>query len=128
MNLKEFFEKTLDVKITTFKDGTRYSFQSVRPRIVCNDGTTLSVQGSKTHYCSPRVDQIINYYEVEVGYPAVAPPESWHEYADGYAFHDGDDFDFTGCVYGWVPVPLVEEYIELHGGIDVDKTFRAVEP
>ena len=108
----------------TFVDGTVYSFQPVRPRIVCNDGAMLSVQGSKTHYCSPRVDRITGYFEVEVGYPTVAPPESWYEFAEGYAYHEGDNFDFTGCIYGSVPVKLVEEYIDLHGGIDTDKTFE----
>ncbi len=82
-------------------------------RIRCNDGTELSVQASSTHYCTPR-ENSAGWFEVEVGYPSVKPPDSWREYYDG----DKDEFDNdgTGSVYGYVPAQLVREYIKLHGG------------
>tara|TARA_R110000772_G_scaffold68730_4_gene152300 strand:+ start:3160 stop:3432 length:273 start_codon:yes stop_codon:yes gene_type:complete len=85
------------------------------PRIVCKDGTSLSVQGSVTHYCSPRIDEVEqwqDYESVEVGYiEGGTPPESWREYADG--------MEFPNDIYAWVPVQLVLEFIEFCGGTEV---------
>jgi hypothetical protein len=75
--------------------------------IRCIDGTELSVQASSTHYCAPRTDTG-PYTHVEVGYPSATPPRAWAGYADG----EYPDVD----VYGYVPVDLVREYIEAHGG------------
>lgn len=78
-----------------------------RNRIICNDGTTLSVQVGENLYCIPRNNEG-PWTHVEVGFPSVTPPESWAEYADG-SFPSSD-------VYAYVPVALVEEYIAAHGG------------
>ena len=87
-----------------------YGFKGLANWITCADGTTLSVQASHTHYCAPRTDTG-PYFEVEVGYPSVAPPDSWRE------FFDGDwDKGPTDSVYGYVPIELVREFIEAHGG------------
>lgn len=80
-------------------------------RVVCKDGTTLSVQASKDHYSCPRNDEG-PYSHVEVGFPSVTPPETWAEYMDGVWGTD----DRTDTVYGYVPVDLVEAFIEEHGG------------
>lgn len=77
-----------------------------RHHIVCNDGTTLSVQVGESLYCTPR-DNEGPWTQVEVGFPSVNPPESWAEYADG---------SFPCDVYGYVPVSLVEAFIAKHGG------------
>ena len=77
-------------------------------RIVCKDGADLSVQASRTHYCNPR-DNDGPYTHVEVGFPSVAPPESWREYAEEWERP-------TDTVYGYVPVELVQAFIDLHGG------------
>ena len=82
-------------------------------RIICADGTTLSVQASKYHYSSPRETECDFYSCVEVGFPSVAPPATWSSYFDGCW---GDD-DPCESVYGYIPVELVEEFIEDHGGI-----------
>jgi len=155
MNLQEFFEKTNDIR--TFDDN--YSFQKIRPRIVCKDGTFLSVQGSEGHYCSPRRNSIAFYEEVEVGYPSIRPPESWKQYFDGewqqagvlgwikrvwknrssilwnlknkaglgrwylkslLSFKD----NATASVYGYIPTKLVEDFINSHGGINKEETFK----
>ena len=79
--------------------------------IVCEDGTRLSVQASSHHYSTPRDDDG-PYTHVEVGFPTVEPPESWADYFDGR----WDTDDRTGSVYGYIPVELVREYIESHGG------------
>ena len=74
--------------------------------ITCADGTTLSVQASSMHYCRPRAD-LGPYTHVEVGFPSVDPPETWAVYADG---------KYPSDVYGYIPVALVREFIDAHGG------------
>ena len=86
-------------------------FKHLAYGIVCADGESLSVQASRTHYCSPRTDSG-PYGSVEVGFPSVSPPDTWAEYFDG----DWETDDHTGSVYAWVPVALVREFIEAHGG------------
>lgn len=88
------------------------TMKPLAPRILCEDGTVLSVQASQYHYCSPREDEG-PYSRVEVGFikdatgAAVTPPEDWREYGDGC---------FPSDVYGYVPVELVEAFITEHGG------------
>lgn len=115
--------------------GADYYLQEIRPRIVCNDGYSVSVQASEHMYCEPRYTQwqnddgwqVINgnylwpndatrnfetdhftpYESVELGYPSEAD-ELIYDYAE--------DNDYTSTVYGCVPVKIVEQLIEKHGG------------
>ena len=91
-------------------------FKAIAPRIKCCDGTTLSVQASETHYCTPRSNFSGPYSHVEVGFPSVEPPDSWAKYFDG----DWEADDRTGSVYAYVPIELVRQYVELHGGEQLD--------
>ncbi len=81
-------------------------------RLTLKDGESLSVQASKYHYCTPREDRG-PYMAVEVGFPSVEPPETWREYFDG----DWENQDRTGSVYGYVPIDLVIDFINAHGGV-----------
>ena len=83
-----------------------YELKDLADHIECVDGTTLSVQASKMHYCKPRTNRG-PFTHVEVGAASVDPPKTWAEYADG---------DYPSYVYGYVPVELVREYIDSHGG------------
>ena len=85
-------------------------FKNLAKMIRCVDGTELSVQASEHHYSIPRQNFGV-YTHVEVGFPTSPPPDSWGEYFDG-DFEIDDKCD----VHGYVPVELVREYIELHGG------------
>ena len=78
------------------------------PLIKCADNFEMSVQASKFHYCEPRLDSSY-YVSVEVGFPS-EKEDLLMEWAD-------TPEDPTGTVYGWVPVEVVEEVIEKHGGI-----------
>ena len=80
----------------------------VRPHIVCADGFSLSVQASHFHYCSPKED-VGPYRTVEIGYPSQEIPQLM-EYAE-------DESNPTGTVYAYVPVKIVGEIIDQHGGI-----------
>ena len=104
MNLEKFILKT-------FKEEYGYCF---RPRIVCNDGFNMSVQGSSGHYCNPRKTQ--NWYNsLEIGFPSNQEVliNSYAEIKDNW----------TGTVYGYVPCNIIQDVIDKHGGINQDATF-----
>lgn len=95
----------------TYKNVERFKNRS---RVVCNDGYNVSIQASEYHYCTPRLTQ--DYYrEVELGFPS-KEDELINIYAE-------TDFDYTKTVYGYVPIGIVEELIEKHGGINVEETL-----
>lgn len=98
MNFNEYFQR---LKSTTKG--------SLVPGIVCNDGFTVSIQASRTHYCSPRTDDARAYESFEIGFPS-GQDDVIHSYAE-------DQNDPTNTVYGWVPVEVIETLIEKHGGI-----------
>lgn len=80
-----------------------------RPRIVCKDGYSISVQASEYHYCAPRINLEDGcYYSVELGYP-----NEYDELINKYA----DDKDSIDTVFGFVPTSVVDSLIEKHGGL-----------
>lgn len=106
MTLAEFTKQT-------FEEKNGYCY---RPRIFCVDGFNMSVQGSKGHYCSPRATE--NYYHsMEIGFPSEE-----EELIMTYAETPNDP---TQTVYGYVPCGVIQDVINKHGGIDVEKTFNA---
>ena len=86
------------------------SRQKTREYVYCADGFNMSVQASKTHYCSPKVDgyQAI-YSHVEIGYPSEREA-LLDEYAE-------DKDRYTETVYPYVPSQLVALIIAKHGGM-----------
>ena len=101
----------LSGRLSTFG---KYVIKGTTPKITCTDGVTLSVQTGKTLYCSPREDTG-PWFQVEVGFPSIAPPETWAEYFDG----DWASDDRTSSVYGYIPIDLVIEFINDHGGAEL---------
>lgn len=101
MKIIEYLKKTY--KVIGF-------MQEVRPRIICNDGFSMSVQAGYGLYSSPRCNLADgNYESVEIGFP-----NEEEELIKSYAENEEN---YTGTVYPYVPVKLVEEVIEKHGGI-----------
>lgn len=88
------------------------------PRIVCMDGTSLSVQAGEFLYSSPR-QNVGPYYSVEVGYPSRVFEELM-PYIDGDA-----DTDPLSTVYGYVPIEIVEGIVADCGGICEEMTYLA---
>lgn len=105
MNVKQFIAITFDKK----NEYPRRNY------VVCNDGFSISVQASEYHYCSPRFNTN-NYSSVELGFPNQVE-ELILEYAENIE-------NPTKTVYGWTPIEVIEQVIEKHGGIDIDKTFK----
>ena len=93
------------MNITTYINKYRGDLNNLRPELVpvveCKDGFSMSVQNSHYHYSGP--------YTVEIGFPSSVEPliESYAENKD----------ELTGTVYGWVPIDVVDEVCEKHGGI-----------
>ena len=108
MTIKEFLATTIKSHKHPFSDEI---IQENRPRLLCNDGFSISVQASSFHYCKPRLDGIQDYESVELGFPSMED-ELINEYAEDYS-------DYTGTVYGYVPIEVVERLIEKHGGIKI---------
>lgn len=107
VNLNEWLKKT-----AVFKG----QYQDVRQRLVCTDETTLSVQASEYHFCSPRKSYMdfngncepdyFDYSTVEVWCVSCNPPEEWKDYGDQEKYP-----------YAYIPVQMVEDFIAEHGGI-----------
>ena len=78
-------------------------------RAECADGFSMSVRAGEYHYCEPRIDNASGYTTVEVGYPSDYEPllTPWVENPD----------DYTGTVYGFVPVQIVVDVCAKHGGV-----------
>ena len=109
MTVKEYMKKWVMTETCICMDKVLSQIMQ-RPRLVCNDGYSISVQGSGNHYCTPRANLLgADYDEVELGFPS-EPDSLINEYAE-------DPTDYTGTVYGWVPMEIVEELIKKHGGI-----------
>ena len=103
--INEYLNRTRHVR--TLSDGSVYD--EIRPHIKCSDGFTVSVQASATHYCFPQENGLEEYKKVELGFPSAEDPLIM-EYAESPETP-------TATVYGCVPVKVVCELIEKHGGI-----------
>ena len=90
--------------------------QKVRPRIICNDGFSMSVQAGYGIYSTPRANGLLPYSEVEIGYPS-----DDEELLFGLEEGRGN---YTDTVYPYVRIKLVDEIIKKHNGINVYETFK----
>lgn len=110
MTIEQFITETNSVKVTD-----RFNTQ-FRPRIICNDGFSMSVQASQYAYCMPRKTNNDSYTEMEIGFPDKIDELIW-EYAE-------DKSNPTETVYGYVPIEVINAVIEKHKGINVELTFK----
>ena len=83
----------------------------VREPLILNDGTRLSVQASAMHYCRPRVDDASEYTSVEVG--CYKPLPEFDEWANCVVSRSMGGIN----TYAGVPVHVVLNFIEAHGGV-----------
>lgn len=83
----------------------------INRRILCKDGTSFSCQANSFAYSEPREDNAYHYSLCEVGFIEGRTPSTYlMEYADP-----------LGSVFGYVPVGVVEMFIEECGGIDLGR-------
>ena len=120
MKINEFIKNNLKVKVLNKDPLMRHMMTSTRlPQIVCTDGFTMSVQVGYSLYSTPK-KVAKRYSAVEIGYPSEHEPLI-EEYAECYTFEELD-IDFTDTIYPYVPVKIVDNVLEKHGGIDLTKT------
>ena len=104
-DLNKWLEQTANIRDVGFCE-----IQDIRKRIVCKDGTKLSVQASETHYCQPRVNQNklqgMKYYQVEVWRVSCEVPNEWLQYGDP-----------EENPFAYIPIEMVEDFIDSHGGM-----------
>lgn len=108
--INEWLASTVETKEYSFPF-LNERFQLIRPRLICKDGFSMSVQASQYHYCKPRVDGVVEYEEVEIG-----PLNEKEELLIPYA----ENPDETYTVYPYVPIDIINQVIEKHGGIKED--------
>ena len=124
MKINEFIKKNL--KVTNHSSGPliNHMLTSSRlPKIVCEDGFTMSVQVGYSLYSTPK-KVAKRYSAVEIGFPSEHEPLI-EEYAE--TFHQEDETDYTDTVYPYVPVKIVDKVLKKHGGIDLNETLSGVE-
>lgn len=109
MNTIDWLHKTLKHEASFPLNGRIIDIQAIRPRAVCKDGFSISIQAGSSLYCRPRQDWLYEYDSVELGFPS-DPDDLIEEYAE-------DPEDLTDTVYGYVPVELVDQLLEKHGGL-----------
>jgi len=88
------------------------------PKVYCKDGFNISIQVTKGDYCASENGIRtfgIDWKLVEWGFPS-QPID-----AEKYMCESGDTINGVG---GYVPVELMEELIEEHGGIDLQTTLQ----
>lgn len=90
---------------------------TVLPKLKCVDGFTVSVQCHCGAYCIPAVEYGLNlpdrYTHIELGYPS-SSDSLIAEYAE-------EPDELTHTVYPYVPVDILEQLIEKHGGLVGEK-------
>jgi hypothetical protein len=94
------------------KSGEGWCYQ-ICEQLVLADGTELSIQAGRSHYCEPRTDSPngdYDYYDsFEIGFPSKEIEEIL-EYAE-------EPESPTGTVYGYVPKTVIENFINARGGV-----------
>ena len=111
------------------RNPTRLTFEDLKrsydnnyfylPRIVCNDGFSISIQVNNGNYCASEngTRQFgFNWIEVEWGFPS--------EEIDGVKFNAEDEDNTINTVGGYVDINLIDELIEEHGGLDLAATLK----
>lgn len=83
-------------------------FKPIKPRTICVDGFSISIQASRFAYCSPRENEG-PYSHVECGFPSDVPGWELLTYAQ-------DKYDPTNTIYPWVPYDIVRAELLSHGG------------
>lgn len=96
-------------------------FTDLRPTIKCSDGFKFSVQASYYNCCEPRITGLDIYTSFEV--------LSKNDIDDFALYLSNDRYIGTSTKkskinqYNYVPLDLIETFIESHGGIDKEGTF-----
>ena len=123
MKINEFIKNNL--KVTTLSEDPlmKHMMTSSRlPHIVCADGFEMSVQVGFSLYSEPK-KVAKKYSKVEIGFPSDHEPLI-EEYAENFF---EEEPNYTGTVYPYVPVGVVDKVLKKHGGINLTQTLLEAE-
>lgn len=81
----------------------------VVPRVYLADGSSLSIQASPYHYCTPK-EATGPWSMVEVGFPS----KRWNSLSK---YRDDWDMPITENVFAYVPAHVVNRIIHRAGGV-----------
>lgn len=113
MDLQKFLSATTIIELSN----SRFELKKHTPRIQCMDGTSLSVQASQYHHCTPQ-SNYGPWTHVEIGFPSKSFP-----ILQPYA---GDQtVPQENTVFSYVPIDIVEACINECGGICFELTYLA---
>ena len=110
MNCLVFNDKYLMGRPCDTNIAWEYPTPVIIPRIYCKDGFNVSLQVGPGMYCAPR-NGMGPWFQVEIGFPSEGD-DRLTEYMEPMSE------DPTENVYGYVPLEIVLEVFESHGGID----------
>lgn len=85
----------------------------IRPRIICSDGFSVSIQASYAHYCKPR-NNIGPYTHFELGYPSEIV-DSWISFVEAFS----ENQDPCEQVYPYVPIHLIVDEMNRRGNVEL---------
>lgn len=105
--INEFLKNNHHEHVTEFLFG-KSVIPEITKRLVCKDGFSISVQANEFSYCEPRDNKAWPYESVELGFPS-----DLDSLIDEFAEEPGT----TRTVFGYVPIDIVNQLIEKHGGI-----------
>ncbi len=97
---------------------------ATRPFAICKDGLVVSIQASHFHYCIPKTlpnkleANTFDYEYVEVGFQNHMHIPEWDDKYDRQDWKNPNP-DAINCLYGFVPIQDLEEFVEKHGGITI---------
>tara|TARA_Y100000310_G_C20390265_1_gene672401 strand:- start:139 stop:558 length:420 start_codon:yes stop_codon:yes gene_type:complete len=96
-------------------------FQEIRQHLLMADGTKISVQASRGHYCNPRKDGLkTKYSAVEVRYLSSTVPSEFKNLTESYGENEATcDRECYEQFFqlNWLPAENLLEIIKFHGGI-----------
>ena len=105
--MSDVINEYLEENKSMYQVGARF-YKDRTPVVICRDGFTMSVQADKNMYCSPRSDSG-PYKSVEIGFPS--------DIESLILSYAETRVNPTETVYPYVPVELVNQVIEKHGGL-----------
>ena len=109
MNIQDYIQSHVKSGIPTGLSGNRgLPVRMPASPIECADGFSMSVQAGSMLYCSPRNNDG-PYTHFEVGFPSERE-ELLMPYVE-------DEFRPTDTVYAQVPIEVIVEVINKHGGV-----------
>lgn len=121
IQISDFLKLCIGMRFQGNPDAYSFDYAFTIPRIVCNDGFTISIQISHTNYCESENGYRqfgLTWLSAEFGFPS-----QHEELLSPYS----EDPRFTEDSVGRVPVEVLQQVIDKHQGIDFARTTTNID-